>query len=165
MRRGRLVELVTALADLFGKETSKGLFEGWYMALGDLTDQQIEAGIGRAMRESRFFPTPVEVRGFVTVPELDPKAAATLALSKVLDGTIDTRQDKVAGKVMAMVPELTDSWWLRRATQAEIAWKHKDFLVRYESLFDVDRKRTEALPRSQAREIGPITKALTGEGG
>lgn len=60
--RARFALVVNALAALFHREISEAMLHGFWIGLDDLPIEAVERGAARAMRESRFMPTPAELR-------------------------------------------------------------------------------------------------------
>lgn len=63
--RPRFAAALTGLAEILDAALSPTRFEGYFVALEDLSLESVEAAIARAVRECRFFPKPVELREFV----------------------------------------------------------------------------------------------------
>jgi hypothetical protein len=60
--RERFAEVLAALAASFGKEADVAMAEGYWMGLADIELEEFERACARAIRESQFFPKPVELR-------------------------------------------------------------------------------------------------------
>ena len=60
--RERFTELLAALASSFGREADVALAQGYWIGLADLELHEVETACARALRESEFFPKPVELR-------------------------------------------------------------------------------------------------------
>ncbi len=83
--RKRLVELITALAAGFGKEADSPMFLAYELGLEDLPMQDIERGVRAAMRQSKFMPTPRDIRDLSGAMFPDTRAALAFeALSKAV---------------------------------------------------------------------------------
>lgn len=70
-------KVIMALAALYGREVDEALLLGYEMGLGDMPLDAIRKAATRASRESRFMPTPAELRQLSG--DLTPAARATLA--------------------------------------------------------------------------------------
>jgi len=76
---------VTALAMLgagFDRKLTAPAIELYWLALGDLTEDEMKQSVARAALECRFMPAPSELRAFVK-PKADPATAAVLAWQAV----------------------------------------------------------------------------------
>lgn len=60
--RPQFAHLLAALAAAFGREADEALAEGYWLGLADLEIHEVESACARALRESEFFPKPVELR-------------------------------------------------------------------------------------------------------
>lgn len=69
-----VVKCVTLLAEAFGRKTTGATFEVYSIALGDLTDEQVDAASTRAARTCRFMPSPAELRQLAGVLTDDDRA-------------------------------------------------------------------------------------------
>ena len=58
----RIADALTAMAEVFGKQASEAWFRGYCMGLEGLTAAQVESAVAKAMRGSKFMPTPSELR-------------------------------------------------------------------------------------------------------
>lgn len=79
----RFTALITALAATFGREADEPMFEGFLLGLDDLPIEAIEAGVRRAMRESKFWPTVAVLRELSGV--MTPEQRANIAWSAVCE--------------------------------------------------------------------------------
>ena len=61
MTRERFAAVMATLSVLPGKDVSAPLLEVYWRVLGDLTDEEMEAGATKALRTCRFLPTPSEL--------------------------------------------------------------------------------------------------------
>lgn len=60
--RPRLARILAVLGETFNEPVSDLRAEGYLMGLNDLTIGQVEQGARRALKTSRFFPRPAELR-------------------------------------------------------------------------------------------------------
>lgn len=61
MTRERFAAVMATLSVLPGKDVSAPLLEVYWRVLGDLNDEEMEAGATKALRTCRFLPTPAEL--------------------------------------------------------------------------------------------------------
>jgi len=60
--RPRLARILAVLGETFNEPVSDIRAEGYLMGLNDLSIEQVEQGARRALKESKFFPRPAEIR-------------------------------------------------------------------------------------------------------
>ena len=70
---------------LGGQPLSEPAIRGFWMALGDLTEQQFERAVTRAARELKWFPKPVELIELAIGTGADRMTEAWRHLNKALD--------------------------------------------------------------------------------
>ncbi len=58
------VAIVTTLCESFNRTATDGLLEGYWMALSDLSEDEMKRACSRAMAESKFMPVPSELLEF-----------------------------------------------------------------------------------------------------
>ena len=61
--REQFVLAVTGMIETFGKEASMPMLNGYWMALSDLSLEQVKRGIIGAMQTCKFLPTVADIRG------------------------------------------------------------------------------------------------------
>ena len=62
-----IVKWLTRYCEVFRKEMTQNLFEAYRDCLYDLTEPELELGFTEALRRSRFFPNPGDVRDALDV--------------------------------------------------------------------------------------------------
>lgn len=77
----RLARVLAVLGETFNEIVSDVRADGYFMGLNDLTIEQVEAGARAALKQSRFFPRPAEIREFAIGT---PDDAAELAWLELL---------------------------------------------------------------------------------
>lgn len=60
--RPRFAALVAAVAETFNETVSTARAEGYWLGLSDLPIEAVQAACATAIRESKFFPRPAELR-------------------------------------------------------------------------------------------------------
>jgi len=131
-----VMKCVTLLAEAFGRKTTGATFEVYAIALGDLTDQQVESAATIAAKRCRFMPAPAELREFAGVRTDDDRAMAawdhverSLSLGPYAHVDFDDRAINAAIRSLG-------GWvvFLARFTGAEAEkWVRQEFLRSYAS--------------------------------
>lgn len=143
-KRELFVTIMETLGETFNRPLTDGLLEGYWMALEDLTENEIKAAAKRAIVTSKFMPSPSELLAFAR-PKRNPAAnviQAWQAVRKAIDvydwnvGTID-----FGPLVNAVVRNLGGWDTLCRATLPELdnpGWLRKRFDEVYSALSSAD---------------------------
>lgn len=76
-----VVEHVAALATAFGKQADEATYLAYSLGLGGLSIAQVKSAVARALRASKFMPSPAELRELAG--EVSAKARAVLAWDAV----------------------------------------------------------------------------------
>lgn len=66
------------LAEYFGKQLTEAVLEGYWIALADLADDDFRKAVVTALKQSKFFPTGVELRAFAGRKRLEAPYHAPL---------------------------------------------------------------------------------------
>jgi hypothetical protein len=77
LNRRKLVDALTALAEVFDKKASELMINAYLAALADVPADQVIMACSRAVKECRWLPKPVELRELSG--ELAPQNRATIA--------------------------------------------------------------------------------------
>lgn len=77
----KISELIAALAVTFNRTADESVFLGYFLGLDGLTVEQVKRATARALRSSRFMPTPAELRELAGEVSIDHRA--TLAWDEV----------------------------------------------------------------------------------
>jgi len=64
----RFAVLIQALGATFRTEVSAAMAEGYWLGLSDIPLSKVQQAVQLAIRESRFMPTPAELRSYVGAP-------------------------------------------------------------------------------------------------
>lgn len=152
----RLVQLVAGLCEAFNRTPSQATFMAYEIGLDDLPIETIEVAVKRALRESRFMPSPAELRELSG--EYTGSDRAILAWDSVLKNVhlgpykhVSFTDDRI---INATIRNL-GGWprFLSRLTDADSEkWARKEFIDAYQRLH-----------RSQVD--GEICRPLTGLAG
>jgi hypothetical protein len=134
----RLVQLVAGLCEAFNRTPSQATFMAYEIGLEDLPIESIEVAVKRALRESRFMPSPAELRELGG--ESTSQDRATLAWDAVLKAVhlgpykhVSFVDDRI---INATIRNL-GGWpsFLTRFSSAENEkWLRKDFIDTYRTL-------------------------------
>lgn len=129
--------LMAGLAETFDVVLSAPRTELYYRALEDLPIESLQTAAGRALRECRFFPKPVELR---ELAGQDGQTAAELAWMALLEAFHDgydgvSLPDDPITQALVQVYWGTAckarEWW-RFCHDAALEAKHKEFVTRYQ---------------------------------
>lgn len=130
-KREVFATVMETLGETFNRPLTSGLLEGYWMALEDLTEDEIKAAARRAIVTSKFMPAPSELLAFGR-PRANPAVSviqAWQAVRKAIDvydwnvGSIDFGPlvNAVIRNLggwdtlcMATLPELDNPGWLRK---------------------------------------------------
>lgn len=85
--RKKLVDALTALAEVFDKKSTEVMINTYAAALADVPIDQITVACQRAIRECRWFPKPVELRELAG--EITPEARALIAWQAFSKAALD----------------------------------------------------------------------------
>ena len=89
-KRKTIVDMVTVLAEAYGRKCTQATFEAYVRGLGDMTDEQITTAGNAALRSPReFMPTPGQLRELAIGGQLSIEAMADSAWLTV-NQAIDT---------------------------------------------------------------------------
>lgn len=135
-KREAFVTMMNVLAETFNRSLTEGTLEGYWMAMSDLSESEMSAAAGRAVREIKFMPAPSELRSFVREAR-DLAAEAEIAWDAVrsaideIDWTVS--EINFGPVVNACVRQLGGWDALLTAKLSELnVWKKKEFLRVYE---------------------------------
>jgi len=140
----KFAEMMTMLCEVFGKEPTKPLIAAYYMALKDMTQQELERAIeGILTKKFNKMPLPAEILEFIH-GNLEDRAM--LALEKVERAMRDVggyRSVVFDDPVIHMVIESFDGGWPGLCAIPEREWKfaRKDFLKLYQAMSKEKNRR------------------------
>lgn len=78
-RNRRIALVVNMLAATYNREVSPALLQAWKAALRDVPIEQVEVAAEKAMRTSKFFPAPAEIRQLAGAAEPTVESRALAA--------------------------------------------------------------------------------------
>lgn len=137
--RKRLVELVAGLCEAFNRQPTAVTFAAYEMGLEDVPLRALEGAVRRALKESRFMPTPAELRELAG--ELTGADRAAIAWECVLRHVslgpykhVSFVDDRI---INATIRNLGGwpTFLSRFSGTEEEKWLRKDFLDTYRSLY------------------------------
>lgn len=108
--RKAFAEAMLVLSETFGEQLSALKTEGYFEALSDLTIHQVNAAVRHAMRNSRFFPRPVELRESVAGTTEDAAEAAWAAVLKEIRRVGYIGVPTLEPRALQAVNELWGGW-------------------------------------------------------
>ena len=118
---------IAALAATFGRAVEPAMLKGYEIGLADLTDQQLSFATARALRESKFMPTPKELRDYVEGPTRITAAMQWAHVRRTLD-TLDIYGSPDFGPVVNAVVHALGGWKvLCEKSIPDLVWIQKDF--------------------------------------
>ena len=143
----RFVVALAALAETFIVEATEALTQGYWLGLKDLPIEAVELACAAALRESQFFPRPVELRRLAGV--IKTKDHALRAWEHVIEASKRSAavDDPVARRA---VTSLGGPKRMGQLTLGELRWARKDFLDCYEQYAEqaIWAERSDAVPKN-----------------
>lgn len=141
MNDGHAQEFASALgglAETFGEPLSAGRIDGYFLALKDLPMEAVLASIARAMRSSRFFPKPAELREFIEGTGDDLAALAWTRVIRAIEriGTYQSVDfgDPVLHATVDGLGGWSEFWRIERMDAREQGFKRAEFVRLYGAL-------------------------------
>lgn len=129
--RKRVTAAVTMLAETFRQTLGAGALEGYWIALRDLTAEELAHATGRAVREGRFMPTPAELLELAgwggTRASAIAAAQAWEAVRTAMDRHDYTTSVDFGPLVNAVVRNLGGWVALCDKSVPDLVWVRKDF--------------------------------------
>ncbi len=157
----RIVGLLTALAAAKGRELDEAALLGYELGLDGLSVQDIERAVRRSLRESKFMPSPAELRELAGV--LSPEQRAELAFA-ALDEACKRygpyRSVKFDDPLINAIVRALGGWV--RACELDFEefhkWYRRDFVRAYKSFCTsgVSGPSTEHLPGIAEQQNGVL---------
>lgn len=126
----RFAELMTMVAEVYGKEITAQKLAFWFDLLGDCDVEAVERAARDHMRASKFMPTPAELIERMQ-PAVDQRAL--LAWAEVPRLLRNSRAARSADPITERVVADLGGWiQLGQKTPQELVWVEKEFAKRYE---------------------------------
>lgn len=151
-KREHFGTVMTVLAETFNRPLTKGSLEGYWRALGGLSDAQMAGACDRALESCKFMPAPSELLAFARPARslVVEAAAAWDAVRRAVDRVDWTvSQIDFGPHVNAVVRQLGGWDALCRANLTDLdVWKRKEFERLYVEFAD--------------KQIGDMGHALEG---
>jgi len=158
----RFTRSISALAASKGKEPSEAMLLGFWIGLEDLEISAVERAVSRALRESRFFPTPAELRelaGHVPAEVRAVKAADAVFRAARQIGSYESVffNDPIAN---ATVRAGWGNWKeLCAVEQGRVEWARKEFERIYAALM------RGGITEEQAKYLPGVVEGSNQQGG
>lgn len=150
--RAEFVGVVAAMASTFRQEATEAMFEGYWMGLSDLKLPAIKQAIAKAMRESKFMPSCVELRTLAgEMPLADRALKAWDAVQRAVKRPSCHHSVNFDDAVVNAAIRNLGGWMNLddRMKGDDRKWTRKEFIEVYESLC-----RTGIAPGSGGHLIG-----------
>lgn len=126
-----VVTAVTMLSESFRQPLTEAAIEGYAIGLEDLTHEQLAVATKRAIRESKFMPTPAELRAFAGMGGPRALEAAAIeaweAVRRAMDEHDYTDSVDFGPLVNAVVRNLGGWQWLCDQKVTGLPFVRKDF--------------------------------------
>lgn len=155
--QARVVQALTVLAELYGKQLSSGHLALFCDAVSDLDTGEVVEALHTISRTSKFFPVPGDVREVI---EGDIEGRAALAWTSVVDGQAEDEVSKQVVERMGGWSALNAMKYRNSHPDAvppiEVATKRREFMQLYRALA---RKAELARP-----VLGPAIRRMLGDG-
>jgi hypothetical protein len=139
------VAALATLSETFARPLGDGAVEGYRIGLSDLSNDQLRQAMARALRESKFMPTPKELRDYVEGPTRITGAMQWAHVRKTMD-KLDIYGSPDFGPAVNAVVHALGGWKvLCEKSIPDLVWIQKDFERLYTefSVKDLSGLRTE----------------------
>jgi len=160
-KREAFVTVLNVLGESFNRPMTEGLLEGYWMALQDLSTEEMQAAGKRALQECKFMPAPSELLAFVGRGPRDfafETAKAWEAVVWAMNRYDYTDSVDFGPLVNAVIRNLGGWVYLCNQKLPELVWRRKDFERLYEAFASkpVDQLNGGYLPGEHKTEIRRI---------
>lgn len=126
--REMFANYMTMLGEMFDKDVSKTLMEGYWQALEPYDDDQAEAAFKRLIVTVKFFPRPAEVLEAITGPQQDQAVLAWQKVNQAVKDHGPYASVKFDDPAIHSAIELMGGWvQLQDCHIDEWKWKQKEF--------------------------------------
>ena len=155
--RPKFLECISALASAFGKEPTEAMLQGYWLGLQDLELADLQSSVTRSIRESEWFPKPIELRRFAGVMSHSERAViAWSAVTKAVGSKGSYASVDFDDPIVNATLRNMGGWEeLCKKDQEDFAvWARKDFERIYNSLCNsgVSEEAAKYLPGRTERE-------------
>lgn len=106
----RLARVLAVLGETFNETVSDIRADGYFMGLSDLAIEQVESGARQALKASRFFPRPAELRAFAVGSPEDTAEMAWLELLQAVRRVGCYGSPELSESINATVRGLWGDW-------------------------------------------------------
>jgi hypothetical protein len=134
--RAKFCQVITSLAAAFRVQAEPALIEGYWAALEDLPLQAVEKASTTALRESDFFPRPVELRRRANAgpPGEATAEAAGFAWAELMRLARNSRSAKHPDPIAEEVVRKLGGWLrIGQTEEDKLDWMRKNFIDLYEA--------------------------------
>lgn len=152
------------LAATFNREISTDGIKGYRIALRDLTRNELSTATKRALTESRFMPSPAELRAFAGKNRVAEIAEAWEAVRRAVDRH-DYTDSVDFGPLVNAVVRNVGGWQRLCALDREAldVWARKEFERIYEAFAPKDPATLNGAPHRGALGGRPVRIAIGGK--
>ena len=163
------LDIITALAETFGRKLSEPALKLYIAALGGLSDEQATRAATVAVQSCKFMPAAAELIELAKTGGVSYEAQALIAFDELDKALSENKPSLMSPLTRAVSRSLGDWGDLREMPLKEFAtWKRKDFIAAYTALVRENPERIAALagPNSdiaQALVEGMIRRLPTRE--
>lgn len=89
--------VMQTLAEVYGRQATPLMLEGYWDALSDLRDDEVAAAARLAMRTCKYMPTPADIRGLVREVRANRLAANTTKLIESERDIVPATREELEG--------------------------------------------------------------------
>jgi hypothetical protein len=139
------IDIVTALAEAFGRNLSEPAAKLYIAALGGITDEQAKAACAVAVQRCKFFPSAAELIEFANTGGVSYESQALLAFEQLDKALTENKPSLMPPMVAVIAKQLGGFDELRTMPLSQLSWKRKEFLAAYASLARDNPDRVAAL--------------------
>jgi len=158
------IDIVTALAEAFGRNLSEPAAKLYIAALSGITDEQAKAACAVAVQRCKFFPSAAELIEFANTGGVSYESQALIAFEQLDDALTANKPSLMPPLVSAVVKQLGGFDELRTLPLSQLnTWKRKEFIAAYTSLARDNPDRVAALAGPTSEIAQAILKRISGD--
>jgi hypothetical protein len=153
-RHEKFSQRMAMLCETFERDATESLLETYWFALNDLSEERLDRGVFRCLRESRFMPRPADIRHAAGEVE-NPAVLADVAWREVRS-LISEWHRSLTDPLAELVVSSLGGWsTLEDRTEDENStWTRKEFLRLYEEY----ARNPRAMESLERRELPKPTQ-------
>jgi hypothetical protein len=140
------IDIVTALAEAFGRNLSEPAAKLYIAALSGITDAEAKEACTIAVQRCKFFPAAAELIEFVRTGGVSYEAQAVIAFEQLDDALSANKPSTMSPLVAAVTRQLGGFALLHAMPLSELnTWKRKEFIAAYSAILRENPERLAAL--------------------